>query len=137
MKSYKFASHTADVRLLVKADNLKDLFKVSLEGLVQLLKKNLCKETTEFTLKEAIKINSPDRTALLIDFLSEVLTCCQINKAIYCKVEFKNLENKSLECTIYGKKVDKFDEDIKAVTYHEAEIKKENGIFQTNIIFDI
>ena len=137
MKSYEFFAHTADVRLLVKADTLKELFKVSLEGMSELLRKSFCVQTKEFELEKNIKIKSCDSTILLIDFLSEVLTQSQINRAIYCKIDFKILENKSLECTIYGKRVDKFDEDIKAVTYHEAEIKKEDGVLQTNIIFDI
>ena len=34
--------------------------------------------------------------------------------------------------------VDAFDEDIKAVTYHEANIEEnEEGVLQTTIIFDI
>ncbi len=137
MKSYEFHPHTADVRLLVKADTPEELFKVSLDGMAQLLKKDLCKQTDKFEEKENVKIKSADSTTLLIDFLSEVLTQSQINKAVYCNVDFKNLSENFLECTIYGKRVDKFDEDIKAVTYHEAEIKKEGGVLQTNIIFDI
>ncbi len=137
MKSYEFTSHTADVRLQVKADTLEELFKVSLEGMNQLIKKDFCNKTEKFDLKENIEIGSIDTTTLLIDFLSEVLTYCQINKAIYCNVNFKQLSDKSLECTIMGNKVDGFDEDIKAVTYHEAEIKNENNVLQTTIIFDI
>ena len=137
MKSYKFTAHTADVRLQVQANTLEELFKVSLEGMNLLIKKNFCSKEKEFDLKEDIKIESIDATTLLIDFLSEVLTSCQINKAIYCNINFKHLSDKSLECIIMGIKVDRFDEDIKAVTYHEAEIKKENDMLQTTIIFDI
>ncbi|MBD3273290.1 hypothetical protein GF385_02995 [Candidatus Dependentiae bacterium] len=137
MKSYNFTPHTADVRLEVKADNLEELLKVSLEGMNQLIKKDFCNNASNFDLKHSLEIGSLDTSALLIDFLSEVLTYSQVNKAVYCKVNFKKLEKNSLECTIMGKKVESFDEDIKAVTYHEAEVKKEDDILKSTIIFDI
>jgi SHS2 domain-containing protein len=40
--------------------------------------------------------------------------------------------------TIKGNRVSYFDEDIKAVTYHEAAVKQNNeGQLETVIIFDI
>ncbi len=140
MKSYQFFSHVADVRLKVEADSLEDLFTVALEGMCNLVKKDASeiKTTPEGMLKEKIEISSIDTTSLLIDFLSEILTYTQVNKAIYCKVKFEELTENFLKATIYGTNVDGFDEDIKAVTYHEAEIKKnEKGNFETIIIFDI
>lgn len=139
MKTYNFFPHTADVRLKVEASSLEELFTAALEGMGNLIKKNECSENSLNTsFKEQIEISSTDSTALLIDFLSEVLTYTQVNKVIYCNVKFKNLTKNFLTATIFGNKVEKFDEDIKAVTYHEAEIKKnEDGNLETTIIFDI
>jgi len=140
VKSYHFLPHVADIRLKVEGDSLEKLFTASLEGMNNLIKTSSCPagKTDEESLKEKIEISSIDATSLLIDFLSEILTYSQINKAIYCKVKFEKLTNNFLSATIFGKSVDAFDEDIKAVTYHEAEIKKdEKGIFSTIIIFDI
>ena len=142
MKSYKFLSHVADVRLEVQADSMQELFQVALEGMAELIKKKACAlqqdENITETIKEKMEISSVDSTTLLIDFLSEVLTYTQLNKAVFCKVKLKKLTLNFLSATIFGQKVDGFDEDIKAVTYHEAEIiKDENGKFKTIIIFDI
>jgi SHS2 domain-containing protein len=145
MRSYKFLSHVADVRLKVEGDSLEELFLAALEGMGNLIKKDACvsnpeqnEQSTEELLKEKIEISSSDTTALLIDFLSEVLTYTQVNKAVYCKAKIEKINNNFLSVTIFGKHVDKFDEDIKAVTYHEAEIKKnEAGNFETVVVFDI
>lgn len=141
MRTHSFLPHVADVRLKIEANNLEELFTAALEGMANLIKSKSCligKEKIAENFKEKIEISSIDITALLIDFLSEVLTYSQVNKAVYCKVKFEKLENNFLNATIFGEKIESFDEDIKAVTYHEAEIKKnEKGNLETIIIFDI
>ncbi len=145
MRSYKFFPHVADVRLKVESDNIEELFTAALEGMGNLVKDGSCPASTSQEpkknpeeSKEKIEISSVDSTALLVDFLSEVLTYTQVNKVVYCKAKFEKLTDNFLKATIYSKKVDKFDEDIKAVTHHEAEIKKnKEGNFETIIIFDI
>ena len=149
MRSYEFLPHIADIRLKAQGDSLEELFTAALEGMGNLIKSNSCpfKEedntslelriTSNF-LKEKIEISSIDSTALLIDFLSEVLTYSQVNKSVYCKIKFEKINNNFLSGTIFGKSIEKFDEDIKAVTHHEADIKKDaEGNFYTIIIFDI
>ena len=140
MKSYQFLSHVADVRLKVEADSLKELFSAALEGMSNLIKTNIktIEMSPEETQKEKIEISSIDETALLIDFLSEVLTYTQMKKTVYFRIKFEKLTNNFLSASIYGIKVDKFDEDIKAVTHHEAEIKQDiDGNLKTIIVFDI
>lgn len=140
MKKYQFLSHTADVRLKIEADNLEELFSIALEAMGNLIKKDSCSiESEQKEFSESIEISSIDATSLLIDFLSEVLAYTQENKIIYCYIKFEKLTDNFLKAKIFGdKKVDKFDEDIKAVTYHEAEIKKnKDNNFETIIIFDI
>ncbi len=142
MKSYEFLPHIADVRLKVKSDNLEDLFFAALQGMSSLIKNDSCPFPEDLNenniIKETIEISSIDSTSLLIDFLSEILTHSQVNKAVYCKVKFEKLTDNFLKATIFGTKINSFDEDIKAVTHHEAEIKKDSdGNLETIIIFDI
>ncbi|MCK4265550.1 archease [Candidatus Babeliales bacterium] len=135
MRKHELLPHVADVRLNLEGDSLKELFIAAIEGMAELSKKELCKE---FKLEEQISISAKDATILLIDFLSEILTLQHVNKAIYCKIDFSSLSETSLNAMVYGCSTDSFDEDIKAVTYHEAEIKKnKKGFYETVIIFDI
>ncbi len=138
MKRFEIVPHVADVRIKLEADNLQDLFETALEGMDEILKKGFCKRLMKNLLKLELDISSPDITSLLIDLLSDILTLSHIHSTIFCKVVFKEFATNSLKAIIYGGKVRRFDEDIKAVSYHEAEvIKNKNGNFQTNIIFDI
>ena len=137
MRSNKELGHTADVRLQVEGDTLKELFTAAVEGMAAIIKNDSCEEN-ENHIEESILISSLDSTKLLIDFLSAILTKSHINETIYCRAEFHELSENNVKATIYGHKVEDFDEDIKAVTYHEADIQKnEKGNFETIILFDI
>lgn len=136
MKSYKILGHTADIRLRVEASTLQELFEAAIEGMSHIMKPSIV--STEEKIKRTIETQSPDTTALLIDFMSEVLYQSHANKEIYTEIRFSEFSETALKAEIYGQKVDEFDEDIKAVTYHEAEvIKNEEGKHETMIIFDI
>jgi len=138
MKKYALLPHTADIRLKVEASSLEELFLAALQGMADIIKPNFCKQIKEHTVQKTVQTSSVDTTTLLIDFLSDILMHSQVNKAIYCHTTFKKLESNILHATIFGAPVDSFDEDIKAVTYHEAEVKKnETGNWKTVIIFDI
>ncbi|MCL4533736.1 MAG: archease [Bacteroidetes bacterium] len=138
MRTYRLASHTADVKLRVAGDTLAELFTASLEGMNEILKRGFCRSATQYPLARDIDLVAYDTTALLIDFLSEALTLSHIDNAVFCRVEFTRIEGDSLSARISGAGVDKFDRDVKAVSYHEAEVKKgSKGSYQTNIVFDI
>jgi len=134
--TFEILPHTADIRLRVTGKNYEELFKAGLLGMKYIFKKNKFKIIKK--IKRTIKISSFDYNALFVDFLNRVLYESQIRKEIYFDVKFKKLFPNLLEAEICGSKLKYFDEDIKAVTYHEMEIKKRpDGLLETIIIFDI
>lgn len=138
MREYQFLQHTADIRLLVKGDVFKELFMAGLEGMNEIINKEEARKKNNLEIEKEIKIASSDLTGLLVDFLSEVLAQSHMEKAIFPRVEFIKLDKNNLEARIYGRKVDEFREDIKAVTYHEADVQRtEKGMFETVLVFDI
>jgi SHS2 domain-containing protein len=136
MYSYHFEEHTADIGLKITADSQADLFAGALEGMNRVIKKENLPARVEPVAK-VITVNAPDITALLIDFLSEVLSYAQEEKAIFKKVKFSELGDKKLKAEITGTRVGSFDEDIKAVTYYRAKIEEKDGRWKARLIFDI
>lgn len=136
MKSFEHIDHVADTRLLVKGSTLEELFSAALEGMAHLINPAGCHPPLDQEI--TVELSSPDLTTLLIDFLSAVLTQTHLKKTVFCQVNFTLLSDTTLRATLHGRIVDHFEEDIKAVTYHEACVKKnEEGQYQTIIIFDI
>lgn len=135
---FQFLSHTADIRMKVEARTLPLLFQVSLKGMSQILKENHCSPDREYEIKKITTIKAPDVTCLLIDFLSEALTFSFTNKAVFCKAAFIEFSEQELSAEISGSRIKSFNEEIKAVTYHEADIKRNiAGLWETVIVFDI
>lgn len=132
---YKILSHTADLRLEVYGKTMEELFTNAAEALARVLVPEV-KEKISTGLKEKLEIESININILLVDFLNEILAKSQIEKAVFFLEKIKITGNK-LTAELTGIRVDKFEEDVKAVTYHEVNIKKEDEIFRTKLIMDI
>ena len=135
--TYKFETHTADIRLRVEAKTLEELFRDALNGMMEFIKPEGFIESKKPNVRK-ILIDSYDQTTLLIDFLSDVLLNAHTHKEIYTSLKILKLTQNHFEAVIKGSKINEFSEDIKAVTYHEADVKKnDKGNWETVIIFDI
>lgn len=133
---YEIKEHPADVKLYVKANNLKELFKAALKGMAEILV--LKEDLTEQKIVKGIEVESVDLSALIVDFLSEVLSLTDIKDSVFNEIEIEFLSETKIKAEIFGYKVKKFKEEIKAVTYHKAVVKKnEQGEFEAEILFDI
>ena len=134
----EYLPHTADIRMKIQGKNPEQLFLAGLLGMSQILKENLCREIQKFGKKVEIKLSAPDLTCLLVDFLSEVLSISYTEKAIFCRMENVVISENKLSAALYGTGISRLDEEIKAVTYHEAQIKKNSSnSLETLIVFDI
>lgn len=136
MKRFELLAHTADVRLRVTGATQAALFEAALAGMASIITHDQC--TPPFDVVWDVRLVSPDTTALLVDFLSAVLTQTQVTKTIFCQVTFLSLTPTGLTARLEGKRVVRFDEDIKAVTYHEADVVRDvDGNWSTMLVFDI
>ncbi len=136
--NFEYLPHTADIRMKVEGKTPEDIFLAGLMGMSHILKENLCRVTQELSKKVKIELSSPDLTCLLVDFLSEVLSISYTEKAIFCKMQDVRISKNKLSATLYGTGIKSLDEEIKAVTYHEAEVMKNSkNYWETTIVFDI
>ena len=84
-----------------------------------------------------VDIQAPDRTSLLVDFLNEILSAAHISRSCFDRFDLTRLTDTQLAATVAGRTDARFDHDVKAVTYHEAEVRCENGVWSTMLVFDI
>lgn len=138
--SYNFIDHTADIAVAVTADSIEELFSASANAFKEsVIEEDLKKDDGNIL----IQLNSPSPEVLLVNFLSELNFRLISRKKIFGKIShlkiYKNDNNWNLECTLqeYDVDEDKIKTEIKAVTYHQMEIKEENRKYFTRIVFDI
>ena len=134
----QYLPHTADIRMKIEGATFKELFMAGTLGMAKILKEGICDTNVSFDRKSKIEVQAVDETCLLIDFLSEILSHSYAEKSVFCKLNFSKLTATHAIADIYGKRTTGFDEEIKAVTYHEAQVVEihENS-WETFIIFDI
>ena len=133
---FELAQHIADVRLLVRAASLEDLFRDAVHGMFAIMRGEA--EADARPVQRVIAVeDSADRTALLVDFLNEVLHRTHVARELFDGVTFTRFEEVSLQATLTGIAPASFDEDVKAATYHEADVVEHDGVWQTTLVFDI
>lgn len=136
---FEFLPHTADTRMRVWGRTLKELFRNALLGLVFYIKPDVLKSSGKPSEKQKIKIEAVDITSLLVEFLSQVVALSDIHNSVFTKIVFRELGDNFLEGEIQGIAVGGFDKEIKAVSYHEVDVRKDSqtGLYETMLVFDI
>ena len=145
-KDFEILPHTADIKIRVYGQNLAQFFRNALIGMFQAIgpKSPGCKQEgerlfcPELPEKREIEVKSFDIEALLVDFLSEALYLSDVNNEAYLDATIHEVDEKHIKATLHGVKITGFEVvEVKAVTYHDLEIKKIDGVWQADIVFDI
>jgi len=146
MKDFQLVPHTADLKLIAYGKTLKDLFRHALIGMFQSIgpRSSDCSIANDrlvcskLPIERDLQVSSSNRECLLVDFLSDALYFSDIYNEAYLDVVIHELHDKEIKATLKGIKVDGFEVvEIKAVTYHDLNIKKVDDSWQTAIVFDI
>ncbi|MGZ4810536.1 MAG: archease [Thermoanaerobaculia bacterium] len=130
---YEILQHTADVRISVIAATVEELFEESLLAVMEIVGG----EAISGAIEETLTVSSVDRTSLLVDFLNEALLRCHIRHQRYTGSSFSTLTETTLAASLHAVRISEFVEDVKAVTYHEAEVHRVDGMWKTHLVLDI
>ncbi len=146
IKDFELIPHMADLKIRVYGKTQQELFQHALIGMFQAMRPIApgCSYHNDRLVCPALPImrdigaNSGDINALLVDFLSEALYLSDTHNEAYLAVTIANMTQTMVVGTLQGVAVTGFEEsEIKAVTYHDLEIVQKDGVWQTDIVFDI
>ena len=127
--------HPGDVQLRAFGTSLAQLFANAAEGMMAFLfGAKIAKARPERS--DVIAINSPDREALLVDWLSELLYRATSQYQAYVQFCIHEIGDRRLMATAGVVPAEAIDE-IKAVTHHELSIRERDGGWEATVVFDI
>jgi len=140
---FEFKEHTADVSVKSWGRNLEEAFSQTALSLMETITPNLKKVST-IIVKE-IEIESEDKYALCIDFLSEFLFIFDVEELVFSDINVKSIEKiekgYKLRALVRGEKFDKdrheIGTEVKAITYSFMNIEEKKNRVEINIVFDI
>ena len=138
MGQYEFINHTADIGIRVRGLSLKELFENAARAMFDLI---VDLDTVKTRNRMAIEIRGEQLEELLADWLRDLLYRCNGDKYLLKEFKIEKINLGCLKARVRGEKLDmsrhSLKREIKAVTYHDLEIRKLNQQWQAQIIFDI
>jgi len=135
---YKFISHTADIKIRVADSSLPKAFSTS----AQALKSIITPKTKIFPKNQkTINLHSQDLKSLLFDFLQEIIFLAEAKDFIISKIKKISLNTKEfkIKAILLGDKFSKYNltNPVKAITYYQMKIEKQNKNYLIEFVLDI
>ncbi len=136
MQKYEFVEHTADVAFRAYGADARELFEHAAEALESIM---ICLDDVSCEDRRTITLTAETCEDLLYDWLSELLVLFEVDAFAVrrCSVDIEGL---SLRAECLGTRIDpgkhRLKDEVKAVTYHELEVKK-NAYFQAQVTLDV
>lgn len=135
---YTIIEHTADLGVFIYGKDLKELFSNSVFTLMDLLVRF---ESNTLRNELSISLSAQDRSDLIIRLLGEVLYLFYGDSLVTTGIEIESLQCQLLEATLSVCPLEGLDyeivNEIKAVTYHQAEVLDVGDHWRARVFFDL
>jgi SHS2 domain-containing protein len=135
---YRQLPHTADLAWRLWAGSLPELFEIAACALTSTMTDRRYLRRRE---KREIAVESPDREALLVDWLNRLLYLFDVDGFLGREFHIISLTDRRLAASAWG---EGFDPErhpektaIKAATYHHLEIGPRDDGWQATVILDL
>jgi SHS2 domain-containing protein len=132
---FEEVEHTADHALRIFGENLKELFVNAAEGMTSLMVADMSGIAGE--IEKTIELEAIDPESLLVEWLSELAYWAEAEMLIFKTFRIKHLTENHLVASVTGGKISALEKLIKAVTYHNLKIKKNQQGLGVTIVFDV
>ena len=138
MKRYETFDHTADIGIRAFGRTVEEVFANAAYALFDQLTD--LRKVGDGAIQE-ISVEGADREDLLIRWLGELLFLCQGRGYLFKEFSILHLDSNFLRAIARGEIFDpsrhRFKTEIKAVTYHQVEVKLKDKGWEGKVVFDI
>ena len=135
--SFEEISHTADIKIRVRAPTLEALFSETFNALMQGMYGT---ERSGGIIEKEIKVESPDNESLLLDFLSEVLFVSEVESLVFFNASI-SIHGSQLTAELSGEPFDPIrhsgGSEVKGISYSGLSIIHDANGYMLDIIFDV
>jgi SHS2 domain-containing protein len=137
-KKFRLLDHTADLGMLVFGGDLEELFTNAGEAFFTIITDlRRVRESTE----RIIRVESTNLEDLMVNWLGELLYLHDVDGLLFRSFSIDELRDGTMKARARGEAFHEgrhvIKTEIKAVTYHQIEVKEEKGRWRARIIFDL
>ena len=130
-----FEEHRGELEIRVDGPTLAAVFVEAGRALAELM--NATPLEAPVGLSDEVVVNAPDREALLVEWLNELVYRSEVERAIFTELEIGQLSGNRLVATIRGTRVAGLRNPVKAATYHGLSIAEKAGGITAKVLLDV
>ncbi len=131
--------HTADAGLIARGADLPELFANAALGLTSLVVEPATVHPGG--LRDRVRAEAPDRDALLVNWLNEVLFLFSVQKEVFCRFHIRSFSDTAIEAEAEGELLDPgrhgLLREVKAATFHGLRIARTPQGWEARVVFDV
>ena len=126
--------HTADWKIRVWGKDYAELFRNAALAMYAIMGEY---ELTDTHVTRVIAVDGVDYPSLLVAWLSELLFYTEVYDEVFDDVDISSITPTHLDAQAYGHVAHIKTNKIKAVTYHDLEIREVDDHVEAIIVFDV
>jgi SHS2 domain-containing protein len=138
MKPFHLVNHTADIGLVFYGEDLETLFEHAAKGFFHILT-DLRRVRTR--IEKRVEIPPKPYEFLLVEWLGELLYLHDVEHLLFREFRVESIGEMGLKAIARGEPyregVHLIKTGVKAVTYHQIEVKQGPGGWRGRVIFDL
>jgi SHS2 domain-containing protein len=126
--------HTADWALLARGSSLPELFVNAATGMYTLAAEL---DRLHASTERTIEVSGIDAETLLVNWLNELLYYTEMDQVVFGWFEIEQFASDHLRAVARGEAGVPLVKPIKAVTFHDLQIKPSGNGYEVTIVFDV
>ncbi len=138
-KPFEIVSHTADIAVVVRGQDMQDLFRNAARALTSVLVGDQME--IGHGVERTVNLDSTDVDALLIDWLNELVFYADAEQLVFSDFHFDDVQDGHLSVVCWGERLEAsrnlFIREVKAATYHGSHISQTDNGYTARIVFDV
>jgi len=134
IRRFEEVEHTADRALRISGRDLAELFANAALGMNSLMLTAVARRPS---IAKYIELEAIDAESLLVAWLSEFAFWAETESLLFTRFEFLRISATRLSAVVRGDRVGAFEKHVKAVTFHNLDIRAEAGGLTTTVVFDV
>lgn len=138
LPAIEILEHTADTGIRVRGKDLKELFANAALGMISIMADPRAIDRTS-TLP--VTVEGEDLPGLLVAWLNEIIYLIEAKEMLFSRFDIESVGDGLLVGAIAGETIDPARHDlraqIKACTYHDLKVGKEDSLWIAQVIFDV
>jgi SHS2 domain-containing protein len=138
MKQFRILDHTADIGLVIYGTDLKSLFEHAGKAFFHLITDL---RRVRPRVEKKITLHGEGLERLIVSWLTELLYYHDVENLLFRRFKVDSVREGELRAVAFGEhfreEVHVIKMEIKAVTYHQICVQKENGTWRAQVILDL